>query len=286
MIFCLVSEHLTKREKQDKRLISEQATYRKKLEQAVNGRQNQQQQDRWRQKIAAHRGVSAHYPENTWAAFEAARQASVQWIETDVSMLQDETLIIFHDDRQGRTVSGDKLVAESLWADFADADAGVWKDPAFAGQPVPLLADLLVWGGQQGLRLNLEIKCHGSRQERTAQQLASVLQQTATDGIVVSSFDVYFLQILRQSMPDLRLASIHDEPVQMSKLLAETPAIEAVHLKHSLIRSPDDVAVFHDKGLDLRAWTVNDADRAVQLFDWGVDMVISDDPEQISSAAF
>ena len=72
----------------------------------------------------------------------------------------------------------------------------------------------------------------------------------------------------------------------MSKLLAETPAIEAVHLKQSLIRSPDDVAVFHDKGLNLRAWTVNDADRAVQLFDWGVDMVISDDPQQISSAAF
>ena len=240
----------------------------------------------WCQKIAAHRGVSARYPENTWAAFEAARRASVQWIETDVSMLKDETLIIFHDDRQGRTVSGEKLVAESLWADFADADAGVWKGPAFGGQPVPLLADLLVWGGQQGLRLNLEIKCHGSRQERTAQQLASVLQQTATNDIVVSSFDVYFLQILRQSMPDLRLASIHDEPVQMSKLLAEAPAIEAVHLKHSLIRSPDDVAVFHDKGLDLRAWTVNDADRAGQLFDWGVDMVISDDPQQISSAAF
>ena len=66
--------------------------------------------------------------------------------------------------------------------------------------------------------------------ERTAQQLASVLQQTATNDIVVSSFDVYFLQILRQSMPDLRLASIHDEPIQMSKLLAETPIIEAVHL--------------------------------------------------------
>ena len=168
------------------------------------------------------------------------------------------------------------------------------------------------------LRLNLEIKCHGtaligalrpslapgvvlkgwahilvptllSARDRTTtarETVASVLQQTATNDIVVSSFDVYFLQILRQSMPDLRLASIHDEPVQMSKLLAEAPAIEAVHLKHSLIRSPDDVAVFHDKGLDLRAWTVNDADRAVQLFDWGVDMVISDDPEQISSAAF
>ena len=43
------------------------------------------------QKIAAHRGLSGQYPENTLLAFEAARQAGIIWIETDVSMLKDET---------------------------------------------------------------------------------------------------------------------------------------------------------------------------------------------------
>ena len=61
---------------------------------------------------------------------------------------------------------------------------------------------------------------------------------------------MFILQILRQSMPDLRLAAFMMSRYR-SKLLAETPAIEAVHLKHS-DRSPDDVAVFHrDKGLGL-----------------------------------
>ena len=39
------------------------------------------------QKIAAHRGLSGRYPENTMLAFDAARQAGVRWIETDISML-------------------------------------------------------------------------------------------------------------------------------------------------------------------------------------------------------
>ena len=250
----------------------------------VTDRRDKQEQCKWRQKIAAHRGLSAHYPENTLVAFEAARQESVRWIETDVSMLQDETLIIFHDDRQGRTVSGDKLVADSVWADFAEADAGIWKALAFTGEPVLTLAELLLWRQQQGICLNLEIKCHGGRQDRMAQRLASALQQTTTDDIVVSSFDVYFLQLLRQLMPDLRLASIHDELAQMSEALTKPLSIEAVHLNHILIRSPDDVAFFHKKGLDVRAWTVNEVSRAIQLFDWGVDMVISDDPELIRTA--
>ena len=250
----------------------------------MNDRQNKQEPCDWQQKIAAHRGLSVHYPENTLVAFDAACRASVQWIETDVSMLQDETLIIFHDDRQGRTVGGDKLVAESLWADFADADAGLWKGQVFAGQPVLTLAELLVWRQQQRICLNLEIKCHGGRQDRTAQKLSSVLQHTATDDIVISSFDLHFLQYLRQLMPDLRLASIHDKPIQASELIFENLALEAAHLDQALIRSPDDVAVFHHKGLDVRVWTVNEACRAAQLFDWGVDMVISDDPEQIRAA--
>ena len=269
MIFWLIFTHLPPSAKNVK---------------TVNHRQNKQQQGIAQQKIAAHRGVSAHYPENTFSAFDAARQASVHWIETDVSMLEDETLIIFHDDRQGRTVSGDKLVAESVWADFAAADAGLWKGKAFAGQNVPTLAELLVWQQQHDIGLNLEIKCHGGRQHRTAHQLSSVLTRAGTDDLIISSFDLQFLSILRQLRPDLCLASIHDEPVQVTTLLTDKISIDAAHLNHRLIQSAEDVAAFHEKGLDVRVWTVNDADRAARLFGWGVDMVISDDPEQFRTA--
>ena len=223
------------------------------------------------------------YPENTFLAFEAACQASVQWIETDVCMLQDKTLIIFHDDRQGRTVVGDKLVAEAVWADFVNADAGIWRGQAFAGQKVPTLAELLAWKTERELTLNLEIKCHGSRQQETAEKLSSVLQQTAQQDIVISSFDIDVLKHLRLLNPDLRIASIHEQiPNHLGKLIAELD-LEAVHLDHRLITSADLVANIHQLGPAVRVWTVNDLGRAEQLLDWGVDMVISDYADRLIS---
>ena len=58
-------------------------------------------------------------------------------------------------------------------------------------------------------------------------------------------------------------------------------AIEAVHLDSDLIAASMDVKIFHQQGIKIRAWTVNDQSRAITLFDLGVDMVMSDYPEQI-----
>jgi glycerophosphoryl diester phosphodiesterase len=48
-----------------------------------------------------------------------------------------------------------------------------------------------------------------------------------------------------------------------------------------LISASTDLTVFHQQGIKIRAWTVNDQSRANDLFDLGVDMVMSDYPEQI-----
>lgn len=235
-------------------------------------------------KIAAHRGLSGVYPENTLLAFEAAWTAGVSWIETDVSMLQDETLIIFHDDRQGRTVAGDKYIAEAVWADFATADAGVWRGQAFSGQKVLTLNQLLAWTKGRRLTLNLEIKCHRGRQQQTAAALASVLQQRACQNIVISSFETSLLTHLRPLMPELRLASIHDKiPHNLDQLIADLH-LEAVHLDHQLVTSTEQVADITKNGVALRAWTVNETARARQLLDWGVDLVMSDYADSLMTA--
>lgn len=47
-------------------------------------------------------------------------------------------------------------------------------------------------------------------------------------------------------------------------------------IRHTLLR-PDVVSRLHDAGLEVYAWTVNDARRARELVSWGVDGIISDD---------
>ena len=236
------------------------------------------------QKIAAHRGLSGRYPENTMLAFDAARQAGVRWIETDISMLKDESLILFHDEVQGRTVAGDKRLCDAVWPDFADADAGVWKAPEFAGQTVLRLAEFLDWAQGFGLSVNLEIKTHGGRRKQTADRLAAELARFPVQNSVISSFDLAMLSHLREHDPSFRLASIHDSWPPDLTYLQDVLAIEAVHLDHRLITGPDDVRFVQDHKLCVRVWTVNDPGRAEQLFNWGVDMVMSDYPDRLLAA--
>ena len=45
--------------------------------------------------VAAHRGLCARYPENTVPAFQAAIDAGVDQIETDVRITKAETFALF-----------------------------------------------------------------------------------------------------------------------------------------------------------------------------------------------
>ena len=106
-------------------------------------------------KVIAHRGMSGKFPENTLLAFDAVRHEGLRWVETDISMLADETLIVFHDEAQGRTVAGDKLVADAKWEDFKNADAGLWKGIQFSGQKVLRLETLIAWAEVHDMTLSL-----------------------------------------------------------------------------------------------------------------------------------
>lgn len=102
----------------------------------------------WRQStkniyVAAHRGWSAKYPENTMEAFRAAAELGVDQIETDVRVTKDGELVLIHDATADRTTNGTGLVREMTLAEIRALDAGVKKDPEFAGCMVPTLKEFL-----------------------------------------------------------------------------------------------------------------------------------------------
>ena len=46
-------------------------------------------------------------------------------------------------------------------------------------------------------------------------------------------------------------------------------------VRHTLLHTPDEVALLRDRARRVNAWTVDDADRALQLAAWGVDEITS-----------
>ena len=56
--------------------------------------------------IFAHRGASAHAPENTLAAFELALAQNADGIELDVKLTADGHVVVIHDATVDRTTGG------------------------------------------------------------------------------------------------------------------------------------------------------------------------------------
>ena len=51
----------------------------------------------------------------------------------------------------------------------------------------------------------------------------------------------------------------------------------SVAIRHTLLHSPDEVALLRARAGWVGAWTVDDADRALDLARWGVDEITSND---------
>jgi hypothetical protein len=51
--------------------------------------------------VIAHRGASAHHPENTIAAFRGAAEAGADMVELDVRITADGALAVHHDAQLG-----------------------------------------------------------------------------------------------------------------------------------------------------------------------------------------
>lgn len=229
-------------------------------------------------RIEAHRGASHTYPENTMLAFAKAREAGATSIETDLSLLGDGGLAVFHDAQLGRTVTGDAALTDLTSDEISRMDAGSWRGSDFAGERVPLLDDLLDWQMDTGMRFNLEMKCHGARQGEAASALAGQMAGCDLSLSMVSSFDAAFLAAVRTTIPGLPRALISETLPDDWRDTADRLQLSALHLDHEVVTA-EMVEAIHAEGLLVRVYTVNDETDMERMLDAGVDVMITDRPE-------
>lgn len=146
--------------------------------------------------VAAHRGFSEKYPENTMEAFKAAVELGVDQIETDVRITADGELVLHHDATVDRTTNGTGLVKDFTLAQLKELDAGIKKGEQFAGCKIPTLIEFLDWVKTlpETMTLDLELKEYTHVDEATAYEVADrvlklVDEYGFTDRIVINSFD-------------------------------------------------------------------------------------------------
>jgi glycerophosphoryl diester phosphodiesterase len=108
--------------------------------------------------VIGHRGASAYAPENTLASFALAMELRADWFELDCTLTKDGEVIVIHDETVDRTTNAKGNVADLTLAELKRLDAGSWKDPKFAGERLPTLAEALDLARRLHIGVYIEIK--------------------------------------------------------------------------------------------------------------------------------
>jgi glycerophosphoryl diester phosphodiesterase len=225
----------------------------------------------------AHRCGGTLAPENTLAGFDACIGHGYRMVEFDAKLSADNEVFLLHDDTLDRTTNGHGAAAQRSWRELSKLDAGTWYAPRFACVRLPLLADAASRCARDGLFANLEIKPCPGRDALTGRLVATaalVLWRTQTPPLL-SSFSLVALEAARAAAPALPRGVLFGNLPDNWLDIAQKLGCVSVHADHTHL-SAHQVAAIHAAGLRVLTYTVNDAARARELLDWGVDMICTD----------
>jgi glycerophosphoryl diester phosphodiesterase len=236
-----------------------------------HGRATRWRRTKGRPRVWAHRGDSAHAPENTMRAFDQARAAGADGIELDVRFDADHNVVVFHDSLLER-LTGLPGHIEQLSA----AERGKLR---VGGEPVPLLAEVLAG---IDLEVNVELKSEKvGRMRALVEATARVIKDSGrAEQVLVSSFDPVSLIQLHRHLPDVALAYLFhgDQALPLRRgWVGNWMGASLLHPQHSLCTAAS-VKAWHTAGLPINTWTIDDRDELERVARLGVDGVFCNDP--------
>lgn len=176
--------------------------------------------------FAAHRGASGNAPENTFAAVELALNCGASMVELDLQKTKDGKFIVFHDETLGRTTNGSGKISNFTWDEIKNLDAGSWYSEKFAGEKIPLLADMLEYLGDKAY-LNLEIKpkaCFEKEEDAIFEIIKIIKDANFQEKALVASFDYDALKLIKRIEPKFHTAAIKipGDKRTLSDVISET----------------------------------------------------------------
>ncbi len=236
-------------------------------------------------RVIAHRGASAYAPENTLAAFLKAKELGATWLEFDVTLSSDGQVVIIHDDELDRTTNGKGNVNNYSYADLEKLDAGSWFHPDFFGEKIPTLKHVIPFLHRHHLAANVEIKSLPGQEKLIVDKVLNLIQQQWQRDMfppLLSSFSLPILYLVRQQSPLSLLGLLMHSWMPNWEVICNELQCVSVNLNEKIL---DQEKVKQIKATDrlVLAYTVNDPQRAKELFSWGVDAVFSDYPDRILS---
>lgn len=231
--------------------------------------------------IVAHRGDSAHAPENTLPAFELAIQKGADCIELDVRQTADHVPVVIHDKNMARISGTDCKVSDITFRELVAMDI----DDGFASQYKNThicTLEQAICLCRNRVRLNIDLKVSGLEEE-----IVSLLQKYNLSGqCEITSGKAQTLRTLKTLDPDIKtlllMSSAEDVRDYLygeilskdRKTYIDGISVKVAHVNEFLVQTA------HSRGQSVHVWTVNSEEDFHRVYNLGVDAIITDDPEK------
>ena len=224
--------------------------------------------------IMAHRGSSAAAPENTLAAVKQAIEDGADWVEIDVQESKDGQVVVVHDSDLKKVGGPAKKIWESTAAELRSdtVDIGSWFSPEFAGERVPLLAEVLEMAADK-IKVNIELKHYGHAQMLEQCVIDVVEAHNMQDQVVLMSLKYDSVKKAKALRPEWKVGLLTAVAIgDLTELEADFLAVNAKLGTRRFIRRA------HNRGKEVYLWTINDPISMSVYVGRGADALITDKP--------
>ena len=234
--------------------------------------------------ILGHAGTKAA-PPNTLESFQTVIDQHADGTELDVQLTSDGEVVCIHDETLDRLTDGFGLVKDHTYAELAKLNASASME-GYARTRIPLLSEVLSLFSQGHYEVNVELKSGMVLYPGIEQAVLDVVARSSMrERVYYSSFNHYSLLKIHQLDPEAFIAPLYSTGLVNPWDYVASIGAQAVHpfylnltAASQMVPGLDAIAGFHEHGITVRAWTVDDPATLLWLFEHQVDAVITNVP--------
>ena len=232
-------------------------------------------------KNIAHRGGSFLAPENTLAAYNNAVALKADYLELDILISSDDSLMIMHDNTVDRTTNGTGTVSSMTYAQLRALDAGSKFNVSFAGEKIPTFSEVLEVAKNSANNIGIVAEIKSTDPTAVSKTVAMIQKYGMQSKVIVSSFDIAQITSVKSLDATIRVQLF---ATATNAIIDQVKGINGEWIGSSVGTQPL-IDYAHSQGVLFNIWTINSASQMTSYIALGVDGITTDDPKTLKAVS-